>query len=384
MGIHPQFPQRLQKYLSTPLQPILPSLSLETDVLSARVSGDVITTPSLHQLRAIARTTLRDDVYREDPTTIALERHVVALCGAEAAAFCLSGTMANQLGLRALLDRAPPHAILASADAHIIHWEAGGPALLSGASVQGIRPRNGKHLALADVQKHALLTDDVHKTPTAVVSVEVPSGGNIMPLTELRDISAWCHERGVLLHMDGSRLWEAVAAGAGSLSDYVRLCDAVCLDFSKSLGAPMGAVVVGSAALVHRVRRLRKAVGGGMRQAGVLAAAARAAIDEGFGSNEWGEPEQIKTWTRVHDLAKAVGEMWTRRGGQLLRDVETNMVWVDLKGIGLDEKSWNETGKKFGVKLDGKRIVLHRQISDEAIERLDEIFENVLKPRSKL
>ncbi|KAI9663139.1 MAG: hypothetical protein M1821_008187 [Bathelium mastoideum] len=344
--------------------------------------SDVITTPSTGMLSAIINTTLGDDVFREDVTTLDFENSMAAACGHEAGAFVISGTMANQLALRALLPR-PPCSILTDARAHIIHFEAGGPAF-SGAMVQGFRPANRQYMTLADIKKHAVLTDDVHKSPTAVISFEVPTSGIIIPLDELRQISKWTHENGVALHMDGARLFEAVAAGAGSLSDYAELCDAVSLDFSKNLGAPMGAMIVGSPALIHRVRRIRKAVGGGMRQAGVLTAAARAAVAENFGSGSWGEFEKTERLREVHEAAKRLGEVWTSQGGMLLRPIETNMLWVDLAAAGCDEERWKRLGLKHGVKVDGKRIVLHRQISAEALSKLVDVFREVLKPRARL
>ncbi|KXH69126.1 beta-eliminating lyase [Colletotrichum salicis] len=244
--------------------------------------SDVITTPSLTMLTAITHTTLSDDVYSEDPTTSLFESSLAATCGHAAAAFVLTGTMANQLALRTLLTQ-PPHAVLADASAHILHWEAGGVAHLSGAMVQGIRPRNGLYLTLQDIEKHAVLTDDVHKCPTRVMSIENTCSGVVVPLLEMRRIREWTSARGIAVHMDGARLWEAVSAGAGSLEDFGRCCDVLTLDFSKNLAAPMGAMVLGSSELIKRLRRIRKSIGGGMRQAGVLAAAARQAVVENFG-----------------------------------------------------------------------------------------------------
>ncbi|KAI8262737.1 u4 u6 small nuclear ribonucleoprotein prp4 [Colletotrichum sp. SAR11_239] len=244
--------------------------------------SDVVTTPSQGMLLAIARTTLHDDVYGEDSTTRNFEEEMARTCGHESAAFVLSGTMANQLAIRSLLHQ-PPHAVLADASAHIIHWEAGGVAHLSGAMVQGIRPLNGLYLTLEDVKKHAVLTDDVHKCPTQVVSIENTISGVVIPLAELQRIKAWASTHGVAVHMDGARLWEAVSAGAGALDDFGKCCDVLTLDFSKNLGAPMGAMVLGSSELIRRLKRIRKSIGGGMRQAGVLAAAARQAVVENFG-----------------------------------------------------------------------------------------------------
>ncbi|KAK2046929.1 beta-eliminating lyase [Colletotrichum somersetense] len=336
--------------------------------------SDVVTTPSRDMLLAIARTTLHDDVYGEDTTTRDFEEEMAKICGHESAAFVLSGTMANQLALRSLLHQ-PPHAILADAHAHIIHWEAGGVAHLSGAMIQGIRPRNGLYLTLDDIKRHATVTDDVHKCPTRVISIENTCSGMIIPLEELRTIKEWASAHDITVHMDGARLWEAVSAGAGSLGDFGRCCDVLTVDFSKNLGAPMGAMVLGSFGLIKSLRRLRKSIGGGMRQAGVLVAAARQAVVENFGLGPWDSRAVLES---SRTMAQEVGEMWTRRGGIVLKPIETNMVWLDLEGCGIKTSEWNEIGRRHGIKLDGKRVMLHHQISDLAIKRLGAVMDEVL------
>lgn len=287
----------------------------------------------------------------------------------------MTGTMANQLAIRTLLNQAPPYAVLTDASSHIIHWEAGGVAFLSGATVQAVRPMNGKYLTLEDAEKHAVLTDDVHKCPTRVISIENTSSGLIVPLLELRRIKDWAEEHDVRVHIDGARLWEAIAAGAGTLCDFASCADLVTLDFSKNLGAPMGAMVLGSADAIKRLKRIRKGIGGGMRQAGLLAAAARQAMAENFGTDLVASFDKLK---RTHNLARCAGKMWTEKGGLLLKDVETNMVWLDLKSAGIDAKVWNLKGRQHGILLDGKRIVFHHQITDVAVARLSTVMDEIL------
>lgn len=282
----------------------------------------------------------------------------------------------KQIRLARLIIIKHSHAILADAHSHIIHFEAGGVAHLSGAMVQAVQPLNGRHLTVEDLERHAVLTSDVHKCPTRVVSVENTAGGAVVPLAEMRRLHAWAGRHGLALHVDGARLWEAVAAGAGDLLELGSCCRALSLDFSKNLGAPMGAMVLGSAGLVARLRRLRKSVGGGMRQAGVLAAAARRAVEENFGP---GLTDTRGVIGHSHVVARAVGAMWTSRGGCLLRDVETNMVWLDLKKAGVSVAEWNEAGRRHGLKLDGKRMVVHHQLSDIAVAKLAEAMDEVLQ-----
>ncbi len=326
-------------------------------------------------LNAIVHATLNDDVFREDQTTLDFEAEMARLCGHEDAAFVITGTMANQLALRTLVDQ-PPHAILADAHAHIIHWEAGGVAHLSGAMVQPIRPRNRRYLTLEDIAKRAVVTDDVHKCPTRVISIENTASGTIVPLRELQRMRAWAKANGIKIHIDGARLWEAVAAGAGTIREFAQCCDALTLDFSKNLGAPMGAMVVGSAELIGRLRRIRKSLGGGMRAAGVLTAAARHAIVENFGMGQTDSRRKLK---RSHELARRAATIWTGKGGQLGREVETNMVWLDPRAAGLSNARFNELGLKHGIKLDGKRLVLHHQICERAMQRLDSLVAEVFE-----
>ncbi|KAL9111172.1 MAG: hypothetical protein Q9227_004435 [Pyrenula ochraceoflavens] len=340
--------------------------------------SEIVTTPSTGMLEAIINTTLNDDVYREDFTTSHFEQEMAALCGHEAGAFVLTGTMANQLSLMTLLAQ-PPHAVLANENAHILNFEAGGASHLTGAMLQAVRPTNGKYLTLGDIRRHAVATDDIQKCPTKVISLEqTTSGGNIIPLDELRSIYDWARHNNILVHLDGSRLWEAVATGAGSIRDFAQCSDIVTLEFGKNLGAPMGAMVLGLAQRIQRLRRLRKSIGGGMRQAGVLTAPARQAVLENFGNDVWDSKGILLA---CQERAKQIGEAWVGMGGGLLREVQTNMVWVDLAAVGLSAAQWNEIGRRHGVRLDGERIVIHHQIFDGAIERLKSVFEEVLRPR---
>ena len=346
------------------------STSAATDFRS-----DVITVPSLSMLQAISKTTLLDDVYQEDTTTTDFEAHIAALCGHEAGLFVITGTMANQLALRAHLTQ-PPHGILCDARSHIAEFEGGGIAHWAGAMLQAIQTKHN-YVTKADIVAHAVVTDDVHRCPTRVISLENTLEGCVMPLTVTREITHFARTSGISTHLDGARLFEAVVTGAGSLRDYAQCFDSVALDVSKNLGALMGAVILGSATFIRRARRLRKSLGGGMRQAGVLSAAARVAVDETFGSGVWGLDGNLN---RVHDLALHVGHLWTMRGGMLAKDIETNMVWVDLVQARVTVKEFNKLGGKYGVKLAGPRLVLHHQIGGTSIARLEQVFDEILRP----
>ncbi|KAF2728847.1 hypothetical protein EJ04DRAFT_516339 [Polyplosphaeria fusca] len=342
---------------------------LQTPPSAFDLRSDVTTTPTASMLAAIQKCTLLDDVFMEDPTTLSLERFIADLTGKEAAVLVLSGTMGNQVALRTHLT-APPQAVLCDRRSHIIQYEAGGVASLSQALVQPVDAKNGKYITLEEVQKYAVISDDVHACPTRVISLEDTLNGTIMPLSEVRRISAWARQHDIIMHMDGARLWEAVAAGAGSLKEFCAELDSVSLCFSKGLGAPIGSIVVGSAPFIKRCRWIRKSIGGGLRQAGVVAAPARVAVEETFLGGKLAQS---------HINAKAIEKLWVDLGGKIEYPVDTNMVWLDIEAHDIDLDRWIELGEKYGLRIRGGRLVVHYQIGEEAIERLGQLFREVLK-----
>lgn len=330
--------------------------------------SDVHTTPTMSMLQAIQKCTLLDDVTMEDPTTLSLERFIADLAGKEDALLVLSGTMGNQVALRSHLT-APPQAVLCDRRGHIINYEAGGVASLSQAMMQPIDAQNGTYLTLEEVQKYAVVSDDVHACPTRVISLENTLNGAIMPLSEVRRISAWARENDIIMHLDGARLWEAVAAGAGSLKEFCAEFDSISLCFSKGLGAPIGSIIVGTKAFIKRSRWIRKSIGGGLRQAGVVAAPARVAVEETFLGGKLAQS---------HENARKIQKLWTDMGGKLQYPVDTNMVWLDINAHGIDTNHFIELGEQYGVRIRGGRFVVHYQIGEEAIERLRKLFTEAL------
>lgn len=306
-------------------------------------------------LQAIADASLLDDDFMEDPTTNSLQEFIAELSGHEDALLVMSGTMGNQVALRTHLTQ-PPYAVLCDHRAHIIHYEGGGVSTWTGAYVKGIVPGNGGYLVLEDIQKHAILDDDFHGCPTRVISLENTLDGTVMPLSEAERICEWAHGHGLRVHLDGARLWEAAVAGAGSIRDYTRLFDSVSLCFSKGLGAPIGSMLVGSKDFIKKARWFRKSIGGGTRQSGVIAAAARVAVEETFGKGPTGEGGKLRP---SHENAKKISEMWTRKGGKLASPTETNMVWFDLEAAGVSTGNWEGLGAQEGLKLMGNRLVVH-------------------------
>jgi len=336
--------------------------------------GDTVTTPTLSMLNAITTTPfLGDDVLNEDTTS--LESHMATLSGHEASLLVMSGTMGNQICLRSLLTQ-PPHSVLCDHRAHILEWEAGGTAVLCGALIRGTVPSNGVYLTLEDIQRNVVISDDVHHCPTRVISLENTLGGTVMPVSEIRKIAAFAHQHDIKMHLDGARIWEAVAATGVGLDEYCSNFDSVSMCFSKGLGAPIGSIVVGTKPFIKHARHIRKSLGGGTRQCGIISAAARVAVDEVFGAGPKGEGGKLQ---EIHSRAKTLAAKWEGLGGRCAKPVETNMVWLDLPAIGVEGTKFVELGRKHGLKVSSSgRLVLHHQISDEGIERLEKVMRETL------
>lgn len=241
--------------------------------------SDTLTRPTSGMRQAMAAAEVGDDVYAEDPTLNALQQRVAALLGHEAGLFTPSGSMANLLGVWALVQ--PGQEVVCDVRAHIARAEMGAHAALHGVTMRTWDSADG----VADAATIAsLITPDAgpHLVSTAAVAIENThnfGGGTVQPLHELQEISALCRRAGVGLHLDGARLWNAQVATGVPLAEYGRLFDTVSVCFSKGLGAPVGSMLVSSAAVIERAWVQRKRLGGGMRQAGVLAAAAGYALD---------------------------------------------------------------------------------------------------------
>jgi threonine aldolase len=239
--------------------------------------SDTVTKPTPAMRRAIAEAEVGDDVFGEDPTVNALERATAELLGKEAAMFVASGTMANQLAVR--LHTQPGDEALMETGAHVFGKEAGAAAALSGVTCRLIEGRRG--IFTAGDLIAALRPLDIHHAPTRLVCVENThnvGGGSVWPLATLAELSAAVRSRGLKLHMDGARLWNASIASGIAERAYAEHCDSVAVCFSKGLGAPVGSALAGPTEFIDRARRFRKMLGGGMRQAGLLAAGALYAL----------------------------------------------------------------------------------------------------------
>ncbi|MEM6252801.1 MAG: low-specificity L-threonine aldolase [Cyanobacteria bacterium P01_D01_bin.156] len=235
--------------------------------------SDTITQPTSGMREAIATAQVGDDVLGDDPTVQELEKLVASLLGKEAAVYMPSGTMTNQVALRAHTE--PGDEVVLESQAHIYYYEGGGPAALSGVMCRLIKGENGIFTA-TELQK-ALRPNDVHFPRTKLVCLENThnrGGGKIYPLSDIADIAQVCKANQLKLHLDGARFWNACVATGISEASYSEPFDSISVCFSKGLGAPVGSALVGSQAFIDRARRFRKMFGGGMRQAGMMAAGA--------------------------------------------------------------------------------------------------------------
>jgi len=241
------------------------------------IRSDTVTKPTPEMRRFMAEVEVGDDVFHEDPTVNALEEETAALVGMEAALYVPSGTMGNQIGV--WVNTREGDEVILERDCHIYNYEAGAPALLSRVMIRTIQGRRG--VIIADQVAAEINPDNIHNAPTRLVCLENThnrAGGAIYPLDEIACIGTLCRERGLRLHLDGARLWNASAATGILEREYVRHVDTVSVCYSKGLGAPVGSALCGTNEVIARARQRRKVLGGGMRQAGIIAAGALYAL----------------------------------------------------------------------------------------------------------
>jgi threonine aldolase len=285
--------------------------------------SDTITKPTPAMRKAMAAAEVGDDVFGEDPTVRELETETAALLGKEAALFTVSGTMANQLAVRSHTE--PGDEILVEANAHLYYYECGGPAALSGVSCRCLQGERGVFNS-ADVES-ALRPPDSHFPRTRLVCVENThnrGGGKIWPLDRIEEVAGAARRHGLQLHLDGARLWNAAATTGIAERQWAAPFDTVSVCFSKGLGAPVGSALAGSRELLARARRFRKMFGGGMRQAGIIAAGALFALRN-----------HRARLAEDHANAKELAQGISRCKGLEVApsEVETNMVRFRVAGV---------------------------------------------------
>jgi threonine aldolase len=315
--------------------PVRPDRSLPP--IRINLFSDTQTRPSAGMKDAMMRAELGDEQNGDDPTVNALCDRMAALLGKPAAMFLPSGTMCNQISI--LVHCRPGDEILAHQDAHIVTNEGGGPGALAGAVVLGLRGARGM-FGTATMQA-ALREKRRNAPPQTLVAVEQTSnagGGSVWPLALLTDVLSRAHDEGMKTHMDGARLMNAVVAAGATASEMAQHCDSVWLDFTKGMGAPLGAVLCGSEAFIDQAWRWKQRLGGSLRQAGICAAACLYALDRNV-------DRLAEDHTNARDLARGLGQV----PGLVVQESETNLVFFDTSATGLTADTLAQRLRREGV-----------------------------------
>ncbi|GAB2590668.1 threonine aldolase [Paractinoplanes abujensis] len=322
--------------------------------------SDTVTRPTAAMREAMASAPVGDDVFGDDPTVNELEAYVASLFGHEAALFCPSGTMANQIALQ--LHVQPGAELLAGGDAHVVTYELGAAAALGGITTR-TWPSVGADL---DVEQIAgmIRPAGYPSVPTRAIAVEQThnlGGGSVVPLSVLQSLRE--ASEGIALHCDGARIWHAHVADGVPLTSYGAVFDTLSVCLSKGLGAPVGSLVVGSRERMAQARVIRKRMGGGMRQVGILAAAGRHALEN-----------HISRLADDHARARRLAEALAPLGVVDPAKVRTNLVPLDLSKSSLDSPTLAALAAKQGVLIapmlpDVARVVTHLDVDDEGVDQ---------------
>src|SRR4030042_5902190 len=334
--------------------------------------SDPVTHPPPAMRKAMVEAEVGDDVFGEDPTVNALQEKVASLLGKEAALFVPSGTMANQLSIKSHTQ--PGDEVIIESSSHPYNFEGGAGAALSGVQFQCLGGVRGV-LEACQIEE-AIRPADHHFAVTRLVCLENPhnrGGGSIYPVEKMAEIYRLAKSKGILVHLDGARLWNASIATGIKTQEYARWADSVSVCLSKGLGAPIGSLVAGSKTFIERVHRFRKMFGGGMRQVGIIAAAGIYALEH-----------HLERLQEDHQNATRPGVGLKEFKGVSIdpRHVETNIVIFDVANTRMTAAQVAEAMKKEGVLIHafGKtqiRLVTHLDVSAEDIEKALKSFERV-------
>ena len=322
--------------------------------------SDTVTKPTKEMLEFMFNAPVGDDVFQEDPTVNELQDFVATYFGKEAALFCSSGTQTNQIAINVHVK--PGGEVICHEESHIYKYEGGGIAKNSGASVR-LLPGSRGRLTVETIQK-AVNADDIHFPVTALVSLEDTAnrgGGAVYDFEEIKKIASFCKEKGLPLHLDGARLMNALTVNKVDPKVYAAQFDSISLCLSKGLGAPVGSLLLGTKEFIHKARRVRKVMGGGMRQAGIIAAGGLFAMKNNV--------DRLK---QDHARAQLIGDTLQKQAWVLeVFPVETNIVVICLKIEAHKEiviQEFKEQGILVSSFGDGMiRLVVHLDITDEDI-----------------
>jgi threonine aldolase len=332
--------------------------------------SDTVTKPTPAMLDAMASAPLGDDVFGEDPSINELETQAASMFGKEKALFCPSGTMTNQIAIKCHTQ--PGDEVICDELSHVYQYEGGGIAFNSGASVKLLQGNRGR--IKAELVKAAIQPDDVHKPISSLVVVENTAnrgGGSCYDFQDIEDISTLCKENKLAFHIDGARLFNALVAKGETPLQYGKAFDTISICLSKGLGAPVGSLLLGDIQFIKRAKRFRKVFGGGMRQAGSLAAAGTFALKN-----------NIERLAEDHQKAKEIEKVLLEK--PFIKDifpVETNIVIAEcptdfnmnnfilkMKDLGI---------LFFAISPNKFRMVTHLDISNQMQEKLLETIHNI-------
>ncbi|HAU5565600.1 TPA: low-specificity L-threonine aldolase [Serratia fonticola] len=318
--------------------------------------SDTVTRPSAAMLDAMMAAETGDDVYRDDPTVNALEREAARLSGKAAALFFPTGTQANLVALLCHCQRGDEYIV--GQQAHNYKYEAGGAAVLGSIQPQPVSHAEDGSLPLADIVA-AIKPDDIHFARTRLLSLENTHHGKVLSQSYLEQAWKLTREHKLALHIDGARIFNAVVAQNVELKDIARYCDTLTICLSKGLGTPVGSLLCGDEAYIEQARRWRKMTGGGMRQAGILAAAGLYALKH-----------NVARLKEDHDNAAWLAEQLSAIGVEVLNQ-HTNMLFVKVPADQVDAlKSWMHSGDVLMSVGTVTRIATHLDVSRQDLQRL--------------
>lgn len=337
--------------------------------------SDTVTRPSRAMLQVMVAAELGDDVLGDDPTVQRLQEHMAELLGKPAALFVPSGTMANQVSIRAATE--PGDELILDETTHCHNYESGAPSALSGCSIRTVQGVRG--VFTAEQVEAAVRPESQHYARSRLVVVENTNnrgGGTVWPVEQIAAIRKVCDRHGLHLHLDGARLMNACVATGRKPTDFTQYADSVSMCFSKGLGAPVGSIVAGTRPFITRAHRFRKMFGGAMRQAGLLAAAALYAVQH-----------NVQRLAEDHANARWFAEKIAELPGIRLdpATVETNIVIFDLDPALGGAERFTQRLRERGVLMlpagpHRVRAVTHLDVSRNQIERAVQIFEELCTP----
>lgn len=323
---------------------------------------------------AISRAEVGDDAFGDDPTVRRLEERIADLLGKESALFFPSGTMANETAI--LVFARSGSEVVVEASCHLFDWEDAAAAAWAGAQLRPVATQDG--ILAGDTVRAAIRPDTPYQPRTALICVENThnaAGGRVVPIEALREVRAAADERGLPIHMDGARLWNASVASGVPLSDYAAVADTVMVTLSKGLGCPVGSLLAGKAAVIQEAWRVRRRLGGSMRQAGLLAAAGLYALDH-----------NVDRLAEDHRRASLLADLAGQIEGVRAVPPDTNIVMLDLLRDEPDAPTVLTELTGHGVLMSmfashRLRAVTHLDVDDEAIRSAVDTLAEAIAPR---